>query len=183
LPVGLAISPDGRYLYATSESVTQTGSEGTLTTINLAEAERDPSKSIISTVWAGCNPVRVVATASAVYVTARASDELLEFSEHALSGDPTSALTGQVRVGEAPVDLAVVDRGKMLVVADSNRFSEGMSSNLALVDIAPTGSLQLAGYIVAGAFARDMTVSPNGQELIVSNYASGQLEEILTKSL
>jgi DNA-binding beta-propeller fold protein YncE len=52
-PVGMATSPDGRYLYATSEAVTDTSGEGTLSTIDLRRAEQDPSRSVISTVWAG----------------------------------------------------------------------------------------------------------------------------------
>ena len=65
-PVGMAISPNGRYLYATSEASTQTGTEGTLTTIDLRRADEQPSRSVVSTVWAGCSPVRVVATGSSV---------------------------------------------------------------------------------------------------------------------
>ena len=72
-PVGMTISPDGRYLYATSEAATESGTQGTLTTVNLRRAEERPSDSVVSTVWAGCSPVRVVATESSVYVTARES--------------------------------------------------------------------------------------------------------------
>jgi DNA-binding beta-propeller fold protein YncE len=32
-PVGMTISPDGRYLYATSEAATESGTQGTLTTV------------------------------------------------------------------------------------------------------------------------------------------------------
>ena len=38
-PVGMAISPNGRYLYATSETFKRPGTEGTLTTIDLRRAE------------------------------------------------------------------------------------------------------------------------------------------------
>lgn len=77
-PVGVTVSPDGRYIYATSEvSRSDDAASGTLTTIDLHRAETDPSRAIISTVGAGCQPVRVVATGSSVYVTARGSDELL----------------------------------------------------------------------------------------------------------
>lgn len=65
-PVGMAISPDERYMYATSEAAKETGTQGTLTTIDLRRAEEQPSRSVISTVWAGCSPVRMVATSSSV---------------------------------------------------------------------------------------------------------------------
>ena len=39
-PVGMATSPNGRYLYATSEAATASGEEGTLSTIDLRRAEQ-----------------------------------------------------------------------------------------------------------------------------------------------
>jgi DNA-binding beta-propeller fold protein YncE len=183
-PVGMAISPNGRYLYATSEAVTPTGGEGTLSTIDLRRAEHDPSRSVISTVWAGCSPVRVVATRSDVYVTARGSDDLIAFSAADLVSNPTAAMIGQVPVGEAPVGLALVQQGKRIVVADSNRFSVGVAaSNLAVVSTSNDGSLRLLGYVGAGGFPRDMAVSPNGKVLIVSDFDSGDVEEIGVSTL
>jgi DNA-binding beta-propeller fold protein YncE len=183
-PVGLAISPNGRYLFATSEVNSQTENEGTLTTVDLDEAERDPSRSIVSTVWAGCGPVRVVADSQNVYVSARESDEVLDFSEHSLAADPGYALVAQVEVGEAPVGLALVDHDRKIVVGNSNRFNQqGASSSLAVVDVSPAGGLGLAGYLPAGGFPRDMALSPSGNYLVVVNFASGQLEVVDTGSL
>ncbi len=182
-PVGIAIAPNGRYLYVTSEVATGTGTQGTLTTIDLRRAEEQPSGSIVSTVWAGCSPVRVVATGSSVYVTARESDELLEFSAASLVSDPASALTGQVKVGEAPVGLVLVNEEKTVVIADSNRFdANGATSDLAAVT---TGSkaLRLVGYVAAGDFPRDMAVSPNGGTVVISNFGSGQVQELDVESL
>jgi DNA-binding beta-propeller fold protein YncE len=183
-PVGMAISPNGRDLYATSEAVTPTGEEGTLSTIDLRRAEHDPSRSLVSTVWAGCSPVRVVATRSDVYVSARGSDDLIAFSAADLVLNPTTAKIGQVQVGEAPVGLALVQQDKRIVVADSNRFSVGVApSNLAVVSTSNDGSLRLLGYIGAGGFPRDMAVSPNGKVLIVSDFDSGDVEEIGVSTL
>jgi len=179
-PVGMAISPNGRYLYATSEVAagTGTGTEGTLSTIDLRRAETQPSRSVVSTVWAGCSPVRVVATSSSVYVTARESDELLEFSATDLTSQPASALIGQVEVGEAPVGLALANHDGTVMVADSNRFgANGATSNLAVVRAAKT-SLQLVGYVPAGDFPRDMAISPDGTTIVLSDYGSGQVEEV-----
>lgn len=182
-PVGVAVSPDGRYLYATSEEGNGSQADGTLTTIDLAEAERSPSHAIVSTVSSGCSPVRVVATSQSVYVTARASDELLEFSASKLVSDPDGALEDRVKVGEAPVGLALADKDTMIVVGDSDRFDvPGTTANLAVVKIADDGALRLAGYLKSprwsGLFPRDMTATPDGNTVLISNFDSDQLEAV-----
>ena len=182
-PVGVAVSPDGRYLYATSEERNSSQTEGTLTTIDLAEAERSPSQAVVSTVSAGCSPVRVVTTSRSVYVTARESDEVLEFSASRLVTDPHGALEDRVRVGEAPVGLALADGDSTIVVGDSDRFDvPGTSANLAVVKIADDGTLTLAGYLEpprwSGLFPRDMTSTPDGSTVLISDFDSYQLEAV-----
>jgi DNA-binding beta-propeller fold protein YncE len=178
-PVGVTITPNGRFLYVTSESSKAGQTEGTLTTIDLKRAERTPAHSIISTVLAGCSLVRVVATKTSVFVTARESDALLEFSAHDLVSDPKAALMVELQIGEAPVDLALVDNDHTLVVADSDRFGAvGAHPDLAVVTVAPQGNLMLAGYLGSGDFPRDMSLSPNGNILLISNFGSSQLEAV-----
>jgi DNA-binding beta-propeller fold protein YncE len=183
-PVGMAVSPDGRYLYATSEEAKGSAAPGTLTTIDIATAERDPAHAVRSTVPAGCSPVRVVATRHSVFVTARESDLVLRFDAGDLLTDPPAALQADVAVGEAPVGLALIDHDRGLVVADSNRFhAPGATSNLAVVTIGGSGRLHLAGYVTAGDFPRDMASSPNGQWVVVSNYGSSQVEAVRVSNL
>jgi DNA-binding beta-propeller fold protein YncE len=183
-PVGVAVSPNGRYLYVTSEDLNTTQTEGSLTTIDLKKAERTPTLSILSTVIAGCAPVRVVATATSVFVSARESDALLEFSSQALVSTPSTALKFSVPVGAAPVDLALVKGGRRLVIADSNRFGEsGEQANLAVVTVPPEGSPLLDGYVGSGIFPRDMALSPDGKTLLISNFDSGQLEALKVSTL
>ncbi len=189
-PVGLAVSPDGRWLYATSEvalgarpSPGLPGGEGTLTVISLRRAETDPTASVVSTVQAGCGAVRVITSADGgvVWVTARESDRLLGFSAPRLRTDPARALIASVKVGEAPVGLALVDDGTRIVVADSNRFqASGASSSLALVSVpaALAGRPALLGYLVAGGFPRQMALEPDGRTLLVGNFTSQQLEAV-----
>jgi DNA-binding beta-propeller fold protein YncE len=186
-PVGLAVSPDGRWLYATSEAersarVTATTS-GTLTVIDLRRAETDPAVSVVATVDAGCSPVRVITSADGgvIWVTARGSDRLLGFSAARLRTDPAHAMIASVEVGEAPVGLALVDGGTKIVVADSNRFSaSGAASSLAVVGVAAAlaGWPALLGYLSAGGFPREMALEPDGRTLLVSNFSSGQLEAV-----
>ncbi len=198
-PVGMAVSPDGRWLYATSEIAPGaprpapagpgTGpsgvllAEGSLTVISLRRAETDPAGSIVSTVEAGCSPVRVITSADGgvVWVTARESDRLLGFSAARLLTDPARSLVASVPVGEAPVGLALVDGGTRIVVADSNRFgAPGAASSLAVVNVAAALANRpaLAGYLPAGGFPREMALEPDGTTLLVANFSSQQLEAV-----
>jgi len=189
--VGMAVSRDGRWLYVTSES--RAGSRalstpGTLSVISIPTAERSPAHSVVSTVDAGCQPVRVVLSPDGrtVWVTARASDALLAFSASRLLSSPARALLAAVRVGEAPVGLAIVDGGQDVVVADSNRFgAPGAQSSLTVVDTARALAHKPAvvGALPAGAFPREVAVAPNGRLLLVGDFGSDQLEAVSVSSL
>jgi DNA-binding beta-propeller fold protein YncE len=188
-PVGLAVSPDGHWLYATSEVAPgQRGNTGTLTVISMARAQTDPAGSVAVTVTAGCNPVRVITSADGrdIWVTARASDDLLCFSASALRANPAHALLAVVRVGEAPVGLRLVRNGTLIVVADSNRFVvRGATADLSVVNVAAALAARPAvlGSIPAGLFPREMALVPGGRQLLVTNYASGQLEAVSVPSI
>jgi len=191
-PVGMAVSPDGKWLYATSEAesgqragVGRGQSLGTLSVIDLGRAETDPKASVVSTVTAGCSPVRVVVSSNGqtVWVTARGSDALLAFSAASLRSDPTHALIAEVRVGAAPVGLALVNGDSRIVVADSNRFGAGTTADLTVVNVtdALAHKPALLGRIPAGRFPREMNVA--GNTLLVTNYASGQVEAVDLRTL
>ena len=215
--VGLAVSPDGRWLYATSEvttpaqhpagiaapaarggpaaSASQAGPvgtvpgepPGTLTVIDLRHAETDPAHSVIATVDAGCQPVRVVTAANGtqVWVTARASDDVLCFAAVRLVTDPSRALVAVVRVGAEPVGLTAVRDGMLIVVADSNRFSAaGAHADLTVINVADAldGRPAIIGHLPAGLFPRDMTAAPDGT-VLVSNFGSGQVETVDTATI
>ncbi len=190
-PVGMAVSPDGRWLYVTSEldpalrggGQSAASTPGSLSVINVSRAESDPARSVVATVAAGCQPVRVITSADGrqVWVTARASDALLAFDAARLRADPRHALLAAVRVGEAPVGLALTASGSRIVVADSDRFSvRGATATLAVVSVpaALAGRRGLLGYLPAGRFPRDMAVAPGGSLLFVANYGSGQIEAV-----
>jgi DNA-binding beta-propeller fold protein YncE len=213
--VGLAVSPSGRWLYATSEIATaaqhpagikapgggpvlpagQAASAGilpneapgTLTLIDLQRAETDPARSVVATVDAGCQPVRVVTAANGtqIWVTARASDDVLCFAAARLVTDPSQALVAVVRVGEEPVGLTPVRDGALIIVADSDRFGvHGAHADLTVINVANAldGRPAIVGDIPAGQFPRDMTATPNGT-VLVSNFGSGQLEAVDTAAI
>jgi DNA-binding beta-propeller fold protein YncE len=190
-PVGMAVSPDGQWLYATSEFAPGArrpgrggrGGQGTLQVISIRRAETDPGRSVVAAVSAGCQPIRVITSADGgtVWVTTRASDALLAFSAARLRADPARSLIAKVPVGEAPVGLALVRNGTRIVVADSNRYNvPGASSSLAVVNVAAAlaGKQALLGYLPAGGFPRQMALEPDGRTLLVTNYTSRQLETV-----
>jgi len=184
--VGTALSPNGRWLYATSERAAGAPAanfQGTLTVISVGAAEHNPAHAVVATADAGCSPVRVLVSADGriVWVTARASNELLAFSAAKLRSDPALALLATVRVGEAPVGLAFAAGGRDIVVADSNRVLGPLSrSDLTLVNTAQAllGRRSVIGTIAAGAFPREMSLEANGKVLLISNYDSDQLEAV-----
>lgn len=188
-PVGMALSPDGRWLYVTSEAGTGPNRRfGSLKVIDVRTAEIDPSHAVVATAMAGCGPVRVVASSDGriVWVTARESDVLLAFSASRLRTDPAHALLAKVRVGEAPVGLALVDHDTRVVVADSNRFGRsGAHSELTVVNAAAAlaGRPSVAGSLPAGLFPREMAVEPDGRTLLIGNFRSSQLEAVDTTRL
>jgi len=185
--VGMAISPDGRWMYATSENAApalRLGSQGTLSVIDLAAAERgEGARAVVANVAAHCAPVRVALSANGAtaWVTARESDQLLAFSTARLRSDPARALIAAVRVGEAPVGLALVDGGRRIVVADSNRWRvSGARAGLSVVDSAAALAHRPAvlGTVRSGLFPRELSLEPGGRTLLVANYGSGQLEAV-----
>jgi DNA-binding beta-propeller fold protein YncE len=187
-PVGLAVSPNGRWLYSTSESGGPgrrglVGGSGSLSVISVSTAEHDPAHAVVTTVRAGCQPVRVAVSPNGadVWVTARGSDELLAFSAAKLLAHASDALLAGVRVGAAPVGVAVVDGGSRVVVADSNRFdATGATAALTVVstDAAIAHRRAIVGTIRAQQFPRDVALEPAGTVLLVSNFGSGTLEAV-----
>src|SRR6202021_2090619 len=134
---------------------------------NLRRAETDPAHSATVTVDAGFQPVRVITSADGaqVWVTARASDDLLCFSAARLLSAPAKALVAVVRVGGAPVGLMAVGGGALIVGPASNRFgAAGAPSDLDVVSVgdALAGRPAVLGHVVAGQFPREMAVPPGG---------------------
>ena len=124
-PTGMAASPDGRYLYVVNglaNTAVQSG-VGTLTIVDMDKAVADPRSSIVKTVNAGCAPARVLPSADGktVWVTAGGGNTLEAFSAGKLLTDTKHALIAKVPVGQIPLGLVLVNNGKRMVVADSNR--------------------------------------------------------------
>jgi DNA-binding beta-propeller fold protein YncE len=184
-PLGVAISPDGRWLYATSELAREPGgaAHGSLTVIDLRRAEIDPAHSVVAAAVAPCHPVRVAASPDGrtVWVAARTGNELLGFSVAKLLSQPRQALVAAVRVGEQPIGVAVVDGGRRVIIADSNLLdARGAIARLTVVDAgaALRGEPALVGAVRAGKLPSEIAVEPSGHTLLVNNSGSGQLEAV-----
>lgn len=182
--VGMAISPDGNWLYATSEAAASTRTRhGTISVINVRQAETRPRHSVVASVAAGCDPVRVAVSPNGkvVWVTARESNALLAFSASRLHTDSEQAPLARIRVGTAPVGLALLRDGARIVVADSNRFAApGRSAKLTVIDTraALAHKSAVIGAIPAGAFPRELSVDAPQKRLLVTNFGSNQLEVV-----
>lgn len=209
-PVGLAFSPDGRYLYISNEAANATdpgydptachtptgigtgttpGPEGTLTVVNLPKAERDPAGSVLSSVYAGCSPVRVILSdgGRVAWVTARAQDDVLAFSTRRLISDPSHALISTTPVGVAPVGIQLFDHNRLIAVADSNRFTTGQAGTVSILDyrkaLGGAGASATVGTFVAGDFPRQWGLTEDGRYLYLTEYSSNTLAVLPVQDL
>lgn len=204
---GITISPDGSRLYVTSEVaatgttasgasnpvLTRTGcyqqaggaaqANGLLTVIDVAKAEAAPGPSaILATVNAGCSPVRSVVTpdGSTLWVSARGDNRVLAFSTGMLETNAGNALLGYADTGgTAPVGLRLLDGGKLLAVANSNRFGGG-TANATVLSVAVPAAASVVQTVATGLFPREITVASDDRTLYLTNYSSGTFQVIST---
>ena len=177
LPGGMSLSPNGRRLYVVSERASVDSTYGTLTTLSVSELEKRPAQSVVSTVDSGCGSVRVEATSSTVYVTARDANSLLSFSASALVDNPRHALVGTLNVETGPIGLGLVDHQKGLVIADSR------GDALAVLALDRPGDPTILGYMKSGEYPRELAVSPNGLWVLVSAWESDQIQVVPVEAL
>lgn len=201
-PTALTFSPDQRYLYTTSaiaperfgwakecpregpapKAAEPVSPQGAILVVDVERAKSDPANAVVGAVPAGCSPARLVLSpkGEAAYVTARNSDALLVFDTKKLREAPVNTLLGRVPVGTAPVGLAVVDEGARIIVANSNRFgrAQGEGGYLSVVDAAriSAGAAAVVGTIPASPFPREITTTPDGRTLLVTNFSSSTLD-------
>jgi 6-phosphogluconolactonase (cycloisomerase 2 family) len=161
-----------------------TQANGLLTVIDVAKAEANPSSAaIVSTVNAGCSPVRAVETAdgSTLWVSARGDNRVLAFSTGMLETNPGNALLGYADTGgTAPVGLRLFDSGKLLAVANSNRFGTGSIANATVLSVVVPASASVVQTISTGLFPREITVGSDDKTLYLTNYNSGSFQVIST---
>jgi DNA-binding beta-propeller fold protein YncE len=194
-PIAVTLSRDEKYLFGTSLSMPISSDwppecqpdrkpQGAVFVVNVATAKADPAHSVVSTVKAGCEPVRLVLSprGDVAYVSARGDDSLLAFNTTKLVQDPARALLGKVPTGTSPIGISVIDSGNIVVVANSNRFGGSPSAHqsLSVIDAhrIDAGSAAILGSIPAGDFPREMSLSSDQHTLFVVNVNSRALEVI-----
>lgn len=200
-PVGLALSSDQRYLLVASELVTAPGwerhcpgedtahgelphAEGSITVIDVAAALRNPAAALVKTVRAGCNPVRVISSPEngRVYVTARGSNALLVFEESQLTSRLAEDRPVQVPVGNAPIGVHLLDHGRRVLVANSDRFAASAHAvqSISVLDTARIGvaAASLVGSIPVRGFPREIRCTDDGNTLLVTNFSARALEVV-----
>lgn len=204
-PVGLAFSPDGKWLYATSEAAfanmglqkdcsaeTLRGGRvhtpGVVIRVDVAKAASAPGRSVAGVVRAGCNPVRIAVSSDGVWlwVTARGSNAVLRIPTARFQSGATAAAASSFRVGQSPVGIAIRPDGNQVWVALSDRFasSAGAGNGRQLVGLVGTGgatltSVRMMAELVSG-FPRELAFLPDGRTLVVGLYAAGRIEFFAT---
>jgi serine/threonine-protein kinase len=189
-PVGMAMSLDGRSLYVTSMTSkvfanldTATGA-GTLSLVDVHQAETDPAHAVLATTAAGCNPVRVVLSANGrqLWVTSRESDALLGFSAAALRSKAAHPLNARVAVGAAPIGLALVKGGSQILVANTSLHAAQPGTGATVAVISTSAALSGSGKALLGTFAtglgREFALTPDGRTALMPDNNNGRIRAI-----
>ena len=195
-PVGLAVSTDGRYLYAVSQiadpstpgynaSACPAGNtlvaQGSLSVVDVAKATIDPAHAVIAVALAGCSPVRIALSAddATAWVTARGEDALLSFSTSLLRTSPSSARTSRTPVGSAPVGLLLFNQEQHVAIANSNRFDPTQTGTISIVRkadaLSGAGASATVATFMAGKFPREWAQSADGKQLYLTQFGSSSL--------
>jgi DNA-binding beta-propeller fold protein YncE len=201
-PAMAAFSPDEKYLYVASfegsdptwsavcRSETQSPSdppmhkEASIQVIDVQRALSKTASPILATLKAGCRASRVAVSpdGNTLFATATLDNALLAFDVRPLQRGAIPTLIGRVPVGSDPVGLAVMDEGRKVVVANSNFRSAGLNDHatLTVIDTGKIagGSSAIIATIPVGADPRNISATPDGRTLLVSNHLSGTLQII-----
>jgi DNA-binding beta-propeller fold protein YncE len=164
-----------------SSSLPLVSPEGAVVVVDVARARTDPEQSVAARIPAGCSAVRMAISPDGgrIYVTARNDNAVGVFDTSKLLADPAHARLGTAAVGEAPVPVAVIDRGRKVVVGNSNRFAAATApQTLSVLDAAKMEQpgADALGAIASGAFPREFSVSSDGQTLFLTNAGSSSLQ-------
>ena len=196
-PIALTFSKDEKCLYTTSEiaapdwnwpktcqpevaAKAQTARpEGAVVIVDVQRARTDPAQSIISRVPAGCVPVRLALSPDSkqAYITVRNDNAVLAFDTGKLIADPAHARLHSAPVGTAPVPVIALPSGNFVISGNSNRFDPDQSKQ-QMLDLIDTSEFVVKSHIPAGAYPREMRLSPDGNTLFLTNFSSDSVEII-----
>ena len=205
-PFGLAFSPDGKWLYATSEQAAPEWNwpvecareasgnpeivdpQGAVVVVDVEKARRSPAEAVVARVPAACTPVRAAISPEGdrLFVTARNSNAVVVFDATKLPSDSSHSRIALLPVGQSPTPMAVVDGGTKLLVGNSSRYvtpqPPGTLTVLATAKL-QQGADAALGIVHTGVFPREMSVSPDGDTVFLTNWGSDFLQVIDVKNL
>jgi DNA-binding beta-propeller fold protein YncE len=155
---------------------------GVITVVDVKRAisSRSWEHAVLTEIAAGCSPVRANETSdeSTLYVSARGDNRILAYSLHQLDSNPGHAfLRGFDSGGIAPVGIRLLQNGRLLAVANSNRFKTD-DGGVVIFDISKPSTPVRIKSIPSGAFPRNINAAPDGRSFYVTNYSSRTLEVI-----
>jgi DNA-binding beta-propeller fold protein YncE len=179
-PISVVPSPDGRFVYATSQFTEIEGMRGPgrVASLDVGLAEIDPNNCVLNRVPAG-NAVRLALSmdGSIAWVTLRTENRLVAFDAASLREDPTCKPIASVPVGRAPVGVTPALDDRVVLVANSNRFDEpNAPQTVTLIDVRDVrqASLRPMGDVEVGVFPRELTRLPTG-DCVLTNFGSGEV--------
>jgi fructose-1-phosphate kinase PfkB-like protein len=155
-----------------------------ITVIDVLRAETSEyagQDAVLSRTAAGCSPVRLIeaSDASAIFVSARGDDAVLQFNPALLESDPDHAFLRSIPAGgDSAVGLLLFDHDSLLAVANSNRFANSAGS-LTLLNVAKPAEPSLLQTLPTGTFPRNLSLASDGRSFYLTNYTSRSLERVI----
>ncbi len=196
-PVGLALSADQHWLFATSEIGLPTAANSTtcepemrngrrhapglLLVVDVRSVEGNASHSLLGGYPAGCNPVRVAGSpdGKAVWVTARGGNQLVRFQVADWTSEK-NVTSSTFTIGKNPVGLAVRPDGKQVWVALSDRFGNDADGKLAGLADAREQTPSTVFSAPAPGFPREIIFLPDGRTIVATLFDGKKIEVVNT---
>jgi YVTN family beta-propeller protein len=169
-PAGVAASADGDYVYVTN------GGERTVSVIRTSSSIDAPYGEVVATVPVGMKPsgVAVSPNGDYVYVTNRLDDTVSVISKytHEAITDwrETTGQDDRIKVGTAPIGVAVSPDGKYLYVANHH------GNSVSVIDTSDGTVIDTVKEVGRGPVG--VAVSPNGDHVYVTNQLGGTVSVI-----
>lgn len=193
-PVGLALSADGRWLYATSQTVPagahaqascpaengggNTHPPGLLLRVDVVKAQEHPERAVSAMLKAGCNPVRVAVSGTQLWVTARGDGKLLRYAVDEWQGERPPGISSYP-LGTSPVGLVIRPDGKQVWATLSHRFDQGDEGELVGLTLGADADIKRMS-VPASGFPRELVFLPDGRTLVATLYEGKRVKFVPT---